>query len=369
MKQCFTLLFFIVLSFCSKAQNFTGQWKGAFSDNSISFVGYGGDKIEYVIELESSGRSVNGYSYTYFTDGGKKYYTICKVKGKINPDTKEVIVTEYVRTKYNTPKDFQNCFQTHRLTYFKNGEDSESLEGTWIPAPNQVGDCGYGKTMLTRRLLKRNVPFIDNTLRQKTIAKKDTPFKDLNSQKAASPPVVKVKPIQKGNATKDKIRDAGNPPIVKNEKVKPAETNKNITKEVIVVNPPVVKKDDKIVLPSTKFEKRTNTLVKKIEIEKETFSVDLYDNGDIDGDTVSVFYNGRLLLSHQRLSDKPLTINLTLDEGREENELTMYAENLGEIPPNTALMVVRDGDRRYETRITSDNQKNGTISFIPKRNR
>jgi hypothetical protein len=42
----------------------------------------------------------------------------------------------------------------------------------------------------------------------------------------------------------------------------------------------------------------------------------------------------------------------------------MYAENLGEIPPNTALMVVTDGDKRYEVRISSDYKKSGTIHFV-----
>jgi len=48
------------------------------------------------------------------------------------------------------------------------------------------------------------------------------------------------------------------------------------------------------------------------------------------------------------------------------NELVMYAENLGTIPPNTALMVVTDGTKRYEVRITSDLKKSGAIHFIHK---
>ncbi len=44
----------------------------------------------------------------------------------------------------------------------------------------------------------------------------------------------------------------------------------------------------------------------------------------------------------------------------------MYAENLGTIPPNTALMVVNDGDNRYEVRISSDLQKSGVIRFMHK---
>ena len=94
----------------------------------------------------------------------------------------------------------------------------------------------------------------------------------------------------------------------------------------------------------------------------------MYDNGEIDGDSVSVFYNGSLLVSHKRLSDKPIILTLPLNKSIEVNELTMYAENLGTIPPNTALMVVTDGDKRYEVRITSDTEKNGTIAFVHKNN-
>ncbi|MEJ7675812.1 MAG: hypothetical protein WKF59_24675 [Chitinophagaceae bacterium] len=73
-------------------------------------------------------------------------------------------------------------------------------------------------------------------------------------------------------------------------------------------------------------------------------------------------------MSHKRLTDKPITLTLNSDADRGINELVMYAENLGEIPPNTALMIVRDGDNRYEARITSDTEKNGTIRFSYKPN-
>ena len=54
------------------------------------------------------------------------------------------------------------------------------------------------------------------------------------------------------------------------------------------------------------------------------------------------------------------------DDKKDVNELVMYAENLGSIPPNTALMVVTDGSNRYEVRIASDLEKSGVIRFIHK---
>jgi len=115
------------------------------------------------------------------------------------------------------------------------------------------------------------------------------------------------------------------------------------------------------------FEKRNSELIRTIEINNPTFKVDLYDNGDIDGDSISLFYNGKLLLSHKKLSDKPLTLTLDASNDNDEpNELIMYAENLGSIPPNTALMIVTDGDKRYEIRIASDLKKSGSIRFVHK---
>jgi len=89
----------------------------------------------------------------------------------------------------------------------------------------------------------------------------------------------------------------------------------------------------------------------------------LYDNGEVDGDSISLFYNGNVLLAHKRLSETPIILEIPVST-TDVNELTMYADNLGTLPPNTALMIVRDGNRRYEVRITSDLKKSGTIRFI-----
>jgi hypothetical protein len=52
-----------------------------------------------------------------------------------------------------------------------------------------------------------------------------------------------------------------------------------------------------------------------------------------------------------------------MTEYEPELVLVMVAENLGRIPPNTSLMIVQDGDKRYEVRITSTEQKNAMVRF------
>jgi hypothetical protein len=389
MKKSLQLFIGVMLTLQLPAQNFTGQWKGEFVDNSTSFVGWGGDRCDYVLELECTGQKVSGYSYTYFSDAGKRYYTICRLVGKINKATKSIEVTEVERTKTNVPNNIRNCFQIHKLTYSKDG-DEQMLEGTWAPAPDQEGDCGYGTTSLTRRVLQKNTALFDNsttkvnkpvTKPNKPVAKPDRPVTKVDK------PVAKPdKPVAKADKPVAKItRPVSKPPVQATPLVKDKVPNQVITNSIPKpMPPPVIVKTDPIVdektntgsraiinqdLPerrTTDYEKRTADLLKTIEIDNESFRVDLYDNGEIDGDSISLFYNGRLLLSHKRLSDKAITLTLNVENKNDVNELVMYAENLGEIPPNTALMVVTDGDSRYEVRISSDLQQSGVIRFIHK---
>ena len=367
MKRIVPLILFVFSSTLVSAQNFTGQWKGEFIDKSTSFTGWGGDKCEYVLELESIGNKVSGYSYTYFSDGGKRYYTICKLSGTINKASKSIEVKETERTKTNVPVTIRNCFQIHRLTYFQKG-DELSLEGSWVPVPNQEGDCGYGTTVLSRRLLQKNAAYL-NKPKSAPVAKskpvQPTPPVVKNTPKQTPPPPVKLQP-KKITPPVVKVQPKKvTPPVVKNNPEK--KTNTPI-KEVIAEEPsPVVKTESVINKPlDAIYTKRNKELLKTIEIDNASFTVDLYDNGEIDGDSISLYFNGALLLSHKRLSDKALRLKLEINKDKELNELIMYAENLGTIPPNTALMVVNDGDNRYEVRISSDLQKSGVIRFMHK---
>lgn len=342
------------------AQNFKGQWKGEFIDKSTSFTGWGGDRCEYVLEIETNGNKVSGYSYTYFSDGGKRYYTICKLSGTINRSTKHIEVKEIERTKTNVPVTIRNCFQIHKLTYFANA-DEQKLEGNWIPVPNQEGDCGYGTTVLSRRVLQKNPSYYNNPVtKTKPAVKPKTADATKDIKKTTAPPVVKTQP--KKNTVPPVVKKE-TPEITQAPPVK-AEPEKKITQPVISNTAPQINEEKKKTDPH--YEKRNTDILKTIEIDNPTFTVDLYDNGEIDGDSISLFFNGKLILSQKRLTDKAIRLTLQVDQERELNELIMYAENLGTIAPNTALMVVNDGDNRYEVRISSDLQKSGVIRFIHK---
>ena len=112
------------------------------------------------------------------------------------------------------------------------------------------------------------------------------------------------------------------------------------------------------------LQKRQSQLIQTVGINREEIQVDIYDNGDIDGDVITLLYNNEVLASNVTLSSKPLTFKLKVNGNMAINELLMYAHNEGTIPPNTARMVVSDGDRRYEIGLSSDTRKNGIVRFI-----
>jgi hypothetical protein len=100
-----------------------------------------------------------------------------------------------------------------------------------------------------------------------------------------------------------------------------------------------------------------------VNFKSDSLQIALYDNGQIDGDTVSVLMNGQVIMSRQGLKATATRHTIYLEPGLEEFNIVLYAENLGTLPPNTGVMVVRDGADVYNLRFSSDFQKNTGIIF------
>jgi hypothetical protein len=115
------------------------------------------------------------------------------------------------------------------------------------------------------------------------------------------------------------------------------------------------------------YTERENLVVNEIEVESDSLKVSLYDNGEIDGDMISIFYNRQLILNNQKLTHKSIKMNLVLDSLQAVNEISMFAENLGLIPPNTALLIIDDGKNKFELRLSSNLEKNATIRLKRKK--
>jgi hypothetical protein len=109
---------------------------------------------------------------------------------------------------------------------------------------------------------------------------------------------------------------------------------------------------------------RENKLVKKIITNSKNISIDLFDNGTIDNDTIIVFDNKKLLVNKKRLSYKSIHLEFDFTENMREHEVIIVAHNMGTVPPNTALLLYKDGKSRQEYFITSTNKINAKILIV-----
>jgi hypothetical protein len=95
----------------------------------------------------------------------------------------------------------------------------------------------------------------------------------------------------------------------------------------------------------------------------DTVTVVLYDNGEIDGDSVSLYMNNELILQHYKLTAQPKVLLVAIDKSLPVNRLVLFAENLGKLPPNTALMEVTVHGKTYELFLSTDYKKNASVEF------
>src|SRR5258705_12831858 len=104
--------------------------------------------------------------------------------------------------------------------------------------------------------------------------------------------------------------------------------------------------------------------IPEIKVDTGTIRLDFYDNAEIDGDSITVKVDNNVVLSHQRLSAKPLTAFIKIDPQNTFHEVEMIAENLGSIPPNTAVLIVTAGEQRHRLSLNSTDVKSAKVRFV-----
>jgi len=111
--------------------------------------------------------------------------------------------------------------------------------------------------------------------------------------------------------------------------------------------------------------KEAASIFNEIKVDTGNIRLDFYDNAQVDGDTISVTVDNQIVVSRQRLTEKPIPLTIRIDLNKTEHEVVMIAENEGSIPPNTALLIVTAGEKRYRLFLSSDTeQKKILVRFI-----
>lgn len=114
---------------------------------------------------------------------------------------------------------------------------------------------------------------------------------------------------------------------------------------------------------SVKLASREKEILRTIPVHSDSVLLELFDDGIIDGDSVSVFLNNKTLLNKVVLNDKALKQTIYIPKPNEAVVISMYAENEGSIPPNTGLLIIRDGEIKYEIRFSSDKKKSAAVQL------
>jgi hypothetical protein len=249
-------------------------------------------------------------------------------------------------------------------------KDMASTRSFWKPQPPPV-ELVKGNTAGTESELEA-VPDSDRT------AKKEAESSGISAgNKAGSAPSGnKARRATDGTVTDStegpaEARDQaatgnGAKPVSKTGAASVAVVKHNETIPPLAEERPVFPPD--IVKINTDFKKRKQILGKLIDVVSDSVRLSFYDNAEVDGDSISVFLNGALVIAHQELNERAFNVYVKLDSTKDINEVSMFAENLGKYPPNTALMVISDGEKRYETFLSSDFNGNATIRLRRRRN-
>lgn len=333
------ILFF---PFGISAQDITGLWKGTLHNDTT------GLDLRYEIAISENKGKLSGYSHTFFILEDREYYGVKKVKVKRQDDKIIIQDVELIANNYPVPPA-KNVHQLDVLTL----EIKDSVMMLTGPfATNRTRD--YHPLTGSIHIQRKNdfwnsalVPHLEELGLTKDLSfVPTTPDVETRS-------VVTTAPVTAVATTGKKEK-----PVVKD--TRPIAVKTAPVKESI----PTVKTVVKPTGPAADVENRKIETVQSVYYKSDSLLLTLYDNGEVDGDTVSVLMNGKVIMPMVGLSTKAVrkTIYIT-KETPDSIQLIMYAENLGSIPPNTGLLVVHDGENIYEIRFSGDYTKNAAIVF------
>jgi hypothetical protein len=324
-----------LLTIQTQAQTITGAWKGKIGSAHTE------------LKLIKKGDSLLGTSY-YYTS--RSNYIRYAVKGYFDPNSNSVVWWDDAMLEDRlsgkifagdkeallSVADF-NC--PGEKTMMLDGESTErdnknKPKGT--VALQKIAESGFHDEwdfVIENYIYGANDPDIIDS-----IARLHMVTNEISEEKETTLESTKIKSVQKNNSS---IAVTA-PPIVEKKKPTPAAATTQ----------------------QQKFTNREKKLVTVIPVTGDSIELRFYDNAVVDGDSIAVFLNDKMVFEHVRLNYKPYTLTLSVNDLPEDNEMVMVAENLGTIPPNTSLMVAIVDGKRYEARLESTENSSALIRFI-----
>ena len=359
MRYIFTLLCLWGFSIWVPAQEMTGIWRGYFNSATSLMGDMPGDvKYKFEIQLLQQKNAIRGVSYSYKTT---VFYGKADMTGIYTPGNRSLLLKETKLLELKISGKSDACLMTCYLDYSSIGK-MEFLDGTFFSLNiKDKSDCGSGKIHLER---VKETEFVREDFSKAKSAPVKPPTAKENitlpkTQVPGSSSTIAANPTPKLPATVSPPRS-----IPESTSQTPRETQSN-SKDLLATesNTKITEQVmPKVPVPKVLLE-RENVLVRTIVVDQEDIRIDLYDNGTIDNDTITVYHNNELVAANQRLSDfTPITFHIKCNKNENYHEIIVVAENLGDIPPNTAYMIVTAGGiKRREIFLASNEQQNAKV--------
>ena len=324
------------------SQDITGLWKGTLYNDTTQRY------LRYEVAISEYRGKLSGYSHTFFIVDDKEYYGVKKVKVRKQDDKILVQDEELIANNYPIPPA-KGVHQLDVLT-LEMRDNVMILSGPFSTNRTKEYHPLTGSIRIQKKSDFRQSALVPH-LEELGLAS--------NLSFIQPEKVIETKPVVTA------------PPIVavvtpKEKPVKESRPVKKKTEPVVTKTEPVI--PPKALVPAANVATRKIETVQSVYYKTDSLVLTLYDNGEVDGDTVSVLMNGNVIMPMVGLSTKAVrkTIHITKDMP-DSIQLIMYAENLGSIPPNTGLLVVHDGEDIYEIRFSGDYEKNAAIVFRRKK--
>jgi hypothetical protein len=328
----YSLLALLLFTFAgiTHAQQITGIWKGRVKSGNLE------------LKIIKTGDSLTGTSYYYF---GKNNFRRYSIKGYFDPETNDVIWWDDQFISGRNPASTEAALNV--ADFNCPGEDKMMLDGSSSVRDNK--DISKGPLHLQKTSNSGFPDEWDWVIDNYTAGANDPYIIDSVGQLAIGRPVF----------PEEKLPEPATAIAVTPEK-KPATPP-------VTIAPPSIASPVATAKASTneeKFSSRQHKLQMVIPVTAATVELRFYDNAAVDGDSIALFLNGRMLREHILLGGEPQVITINAADLQDDNELVLVAENLGSIPPNTSYLVAIVGRKQFEARLFADEGSSALIRFV-----
>jgi len=392
----------------------TGLWKG-FMFNDTTRLNY-----RYEIAISESKGKLYGFTHTYFILNDKEYHGVKRIKIKKDGDELvaedvELIANNYPikppkgvhvrntlvfemkdtvmmlsghfstnRTKEYAPatgfvhverkNDFRNSALiphlqelglVKELTFVSEEQLKSTTTTATVLKPVQVAE----EEKIVEAAVKKQAEEVKKPVaaaaeKEPVVVKAETKTVEIQSAKATIKPAetVAAKPAPQKPKEQVQVVVKTTEPVAASTKPAPAKTEAPVvkaeTKHAAVKQPENVDPT-----AATDLAKRKVETIQTLYFKSDSLELVLYDNGEVDGDTVSIIMNGTVIMPKVGLSTNAVKKMISTKDAGDSIKIIMYAESLGTLPPNTGLLIVNDGTDRYEIRFSGDLERNAAIVF------